>query len=127
MPTSQRSIIDLPCIADAGSFARYDPFGNGRQVIVRRGASMGFPYGMQSSERLVRIGDLDVRLTRYTALLSPPPWTPGSTPMTAEAARNYKPESEVLHLPDAEVLIRRAPNGFSDDEVELILAAITLE
>ena len=33
---------------------------------------------------------------------------------------------EVLRLPDAEVLIRRVPGGFSDDEVEKILAAITI-
>jgi len=34
--------------------------------------------------------------------------------------------SEVLFLPDAEVLIRRAPDGFTDAEVEKILAAISV-
>jgi hypothetical protein len=47
--------------------------------------------------------------------------------MSPKAAKNYKPESEVLYLPDAEVLIRREPSGFSNAEVEEILAAISVE
>jgi hypothetical protein len=34
--------------------------------------------------------------------------------------------SEVLFLPDAEVLIPRKPQGFTDAEVEKILSAIHL-
>jgi len=46
--------------------------------------------------------------------------------LSEEAARRYQPESEVLFLPDAEVVLRREPDGFSDREVEVILGKISL-
>lgn len=126
MPT--RSVIDMRCIADTGSFARYVPFSDERQVIVRRGAALGHNYGLKApGERLVTISGVDVYVTRHRQILSPPALETTSKPMTPEAQRRYHPESDVLRLPDAEVLIPRHPDGFSDEEVTQILAAITLE
>lgn len=125
MPKHSR--IDLKCTADTGTFARYVPFGDKREVIVRRGKEMGFNYGLEQSSRTVVIGGHKFRVVRSMAMLSPPPMHPGQKPMSAKAAKAYQPESEVLYLPDAEVLIRREPDGFSKEEVEKILAAITVE
>ena len=125
MPT--RSRIDLKCTADTGTFARYIPFGDQREVIVRRGKELGFHYGIEQSRRIVKVKGYLFPLVRTMALLSPPPMRKGQAPMSAEAAKNSKPESEVLYLPDAEVLIRREPSGFSDAEVEKILAVILIE
>ncbi len=126
MPT--RSVIGMRCIADTGTFARYLPFSDERQVIVRRGAELGHDYGLKDpSEQLVTISGVEVYITRHRQILSPPVSQPSSKPMTPEAARRYQPVSDVLRLPDAEVLIRRNPDGFSDDEVTEILAAITFE
>ena len=125
MPT--RSRIDLKCTADTGTFARYVPFGDQREVIVRRGKELGFNYGLEQSRRMVKVKGYKFPLVRTMALLSPPPMRPGQAPMSPKAAKNYQPESEVLYLPDAEVLIRREPSGFSSAEVEKILAAISVE
>jgi hypothetical protein len=40
--------------------------------------------------------------------------------------RAYRPESEVLYVPGAEILIPREPVGFTDDEVTRILGALEL-
>ena len=125
MPT--RSRLNLKCTADTGTFARYVPFADAREVIVRRGREMGFRYGAEMSRRTVTVKGVEFTLVRYQAILSPPPMRPGQKPMSAEAAKHYKPESEVLRLPDAEVLLRRAPDGFSDEEVQKILEAISFE
>lgn len=125
MPT--RSRIDLKCTADTGTFARYIPFGDRREVIVRRGKELGFNYGLEQSRRMVKVKGYQFPLVRTIALISPPPMRQGQEPMSSKAAKNYKPESEVLYLPDAEVLIRREPSGFSNAEVEKILAAISVE
>ncbi len=124
---AMRSRIDLKKTADTGSFARYVPFGDGREVIVRRGKELGFRYGLELSRRTVKVKGVAFPLVRYQALLSPPPLSPGQKPMSAEAAKRYKPESEVLRLPDAEILMRREPQGFTDAEVDKILAAISFE
>ena len=47
---------------------------------------------------------------RRQALLSPPPLRPGQKPLSSKAAANSKPISDVLMMPDAEVLIRRVVN-----------------
>ena len=122
-----RSRIALKCSADTGTFARYIPFGDRREVIVRRGSELGFNYGLEQSRRMVRVKGYQFPLVRTMALLSPPPMGPRQGPLSAKAAKNYQPESEVLYLPDAEVLIRREPNGFSSAEVAKILAAISVE
>lgn len=122
-----RSKLNLKCTADTGSFARYVPFDDGREVIVRRGKELGFNYGLEKSKRTVKVKGTEFKLVRYMQLLSPPPLRPGQKPLGPEAAKNYEPESEVLRLPDAEVLMRREPRGFSDAEVEKILAAISFE
>jgi hypothetical protein len=126
-PMPGKSRIALKCTADGDTFARYVPFGDQREVIVRRGKEMGFNYGSEKSRRMVTIKGHKFPLVRTQAILSPPPMHPGQKPMSKEAAKNYKPESEVLYLPDAEVLIRREPQGFSSAEVEKILAAISFE
>ncbi len=113
--------MDLPS-TDSG---RYVPFGDGREVIVRRGSAMGFRYGLEQSRRVVVLHGHRLSLVRSTATYSPPVLVPGAPVMSARGARSYTPESEVLYLPDAEVLIRREPDGFSDAEVATILAAIS--
>jgi hypothetical protein len=119
------SRIALPSTVDTGVFARYVPFGDNREVIVRRGSQMGYRYGIESGRRIVTLHGRELWVVRSTAILSPPVLRPGERVMSAAAAKQYSPESEVLYLPDAEVLIRREPNGFSDAEVAKILAAIS--
>ena len=121
------STIALKKTADTGTFARYVPFEDQREVIVRRGKELGARYGGELGRRTVKVKGGEFPMVRYQAILSPPPMKPGGTPMSAEAAKRYKPISEVLVLPDAEVLIRRDPDGFSDAEVETILAAISVK
>jgi hypothetical protein len=121
------SHIELPSTFDNGTFARFVPFGDAREVIVRRGKELGFNYGHEQSRRTVVLHGREFTVVRARAILSPPPLRPGQAPMSREAARQFTPESEVLYLPDAEVLLRREPNGFSDAEVERILAAISFQ
>jgi hypothetical protein len=118
------SAIELPKTANTGSFARYVPFGDRREVIVRRGKEPGFRYGFEQGRRMVRVQGGEFALVTYQDLLSPPPLVPGQEPLSAEAAKQYEPVFEVLYLPDAEVLIPREPSGFTDAEVERILDAI---
>jgi hypothetical protein len=125
--TPMTSTIELKKTADTGTFARYVPFDDQREVIVRRGKELGFQYGAELSRRTVKVKGGEFALVKYQAILSPPPMRPGQQPMSAEAAKNYKPISDVLVLPDAEVLIRREPGGFTDAELEKILAAITVK
>lgn len=120
------STIALKKTADTGTFARYTPFEDRREVIVRRGRELGASYGGELGRRTVKVKGGAVPLVKYQAILSPPPLKPGGKPMSAEAAKHYKPISEVLVLPDAEVLIRRDPDGFTDAEVDTILAAISV-
>lgn len=125
MPT--RSVIDLRCIADTGTFARHVPFADERQVIVRRGAKLRHDYGTRDpGERLVTISGVDVPVTRHRQILSPPVLEATDAPTTPGVQHDH-PEFDVLWLPDAEVMIPRRPDGFSDDEVAQILTAITLE
>jgi hypothetical protein len=120
------SIITLTKTADTGSFARYVPFGDTREVIVRRGKELGFRYGFEQSRRMVQVRGGEFALVTYQELLSPPPLLPGQEPLSAGAVKQYEPVFEVLFLPDAEVLIPREPNGFTDVEVERILGAISV-
>lgn len=121
------SSIDLHCIANTGTFARYQPFSDERQVVVRRGTELGHGYGLQhAQERRITISGVEVTITRHSQILSPPVLEPGSERLTPEAARRYRREHDVVRLPDAEVMIPRSPDGFTDDEVALILAAITV-
>ena len=120
------STIELATTADFGSFARYVPFGDRREVIVRRGEERGFWYGFEQGRRKVTVKGGEFELVTYQNRLSPPPLLPGKRPLSAAAAKQYEPVSEVLFLPDAEVLIRREPDGFTDAEVEKILAAISV-
>ena len=120
------STIALTKTADTGTFARYVPFADAREVIVRRGKEMGFQYGIEVLRRKMKVHGGEFPLVRYQAILSPPPMQPGQKPMSEKAAANYKPISDVLVLPDAEVLIRHAPDGFTDAEFEKILAAISV-
>ena len=120
------STIGLPKSADTGSFARYVPFDDRRQVIVRRGKELGFRYGLELGRRKVKVEGGEFELVKYQDLLHPPPRFPGQQPLSAEEAKRYKPVFEVLFLPDAEVLIPREPNGFTDAEVATILAAISV-
>ncbi len=116
----------LPITYDNGTFARFVPFGDAREVIVRRGKEIGScSYGLEQSRRTVTLGGLEVPVVRYQAILSPPVLPPGAAPIVDEG--QYRPISDVIHLPDAEILVRRKPGGFSDTEMERILAAIVIE
>lgn len=97
-----------------------------RELIVRRGEERGFWYGFEQGRRKVTVKGGEFELVTYQNRLSPPPLLPGKRPLSAAAAKQYEPVSEVLFLPDAEVLIPRAPDGFTDAEVEKILAAISV-
>lgn len=121
------STIELKKTADTGTFARYLPFDDGREVIVRRGKELGFQYGIPQGRRKVKVKGGEFECVKFMAIISPPAMRPGDKPMSEEAAKNFKPLSEVVFLPDAEVLIRREPKGFSDAEVEKILAAISVK
>ncbi len=111
--TATRSHLALPRTFDNGTFARYVPFGDDRDLVVRRGAEMGRDYGFEVSRREVTVGGATLPLVRYESLLT----------CGAGTARH-----DVLRLPDAEVLVPREGHGhgFTDDEVDRILAAITL-
>lgn len=121
-----RSRIDLPRAAGNEHFARFVPFGDGREIVVLRGKELGKHHGLPQGSRRVRIERWELPLERSMTQLSPPPLMPGQQPMSWQAAKRYQPEMEVLYLPDAEVLIHREPDGFSDAEVQKIVAAITL-
>jgi len=110
---------------DTGTFVRYVPFDDERVVVVRRGHEMGHSHGLEKSRRFVTVSGRELPLVRFRAILSPPPLHAGAS-LSEEAARRYQPESEVLFLPDAEVVLRREPDGFSDREVEVILGKISL-
>lgn len=71
LPTHSR--IDLKCTADTGTFARYIPLGDQREVIVRRGKELGFDYGLEQSRRMVKVNGHKFPLVRTMALISPPP------------------------------------------------------
>lgn len=121
------STIALKKTTDTSTFARYMPFADGREVIVRRGTELGFRYGLELSRRLVKIGSGEFPLVRVISILSPPPMRLWRWLFWPGAAKQYKPISDVLFLPDAEVLLRRRPKGFSDAEVEQILQTISVQ
>lgn len=122
-----RSRFDLAVDSEGPKFARLVPFGDGREVIVRRGSELGFAYGMGSPRPPVVLSGIRVPVIHYVSILSPPPLAPGVKPMSAEAAAAYQPECDVYYLPDADLMIRRVPKGFTDAEVAKILAAIRFE
>jgi len=122
-----RTRFELPVASEGPKFARLVPFNDGREVIVRRGSELGFAYGMASPRPPVVLAGIRVPVVHYLAILSPPVLAPGAKPMSAEAAAAYQPESDVYYLPDADLMIRRVPMGFSDAEVAKILAAIRFE
>ncbi len=115
--------ISLPSTVDTGKFARYVPFGDGREVIVRRGAETGFHYGFEQERRRVRLEGGDFDLVTFENVLSPPVLIPGQG---QAGAGDYHPVKDVLYLPGTEVMIPRRPlrRGFTDDEVARILEAI---
>jgi hypothetical protein len=121
-----RSRLAMPHLFDNGTFARFVPFGDGREVIVRRGREMGTcSYGLEQSHRSVKVAGNEIRIVRYTDLLSPPPLTPGA-PLVVDDG-NYGKRHDVVYLPDAEILLDRGPRGFDDAEVEKVLAAIHVD
>jgi hypothetical protein len=106
-----------------GVFTRWQPYGDGREVIVRRESELGRRSGPPGPRRSITVDGTEVVLETLQQLLSPPPLQPGQAPMSREAAAHYTPTSEIALLPGTELLIRRHPGGFSDAEVEEIVAA----
>lgn len=74
------STIELPKAADTGSFARYVPFGDTREVIVRRSEELGFRYGIELSRRKVKIEGRQFELVQVPKPAVPAPI--GSRPGT---------------------------------------------
>jgi len=119
--------IALPCTKDTGTFARYVPFDDKREVIVRRGTAAGFNYGMERGHRRVSLDGREYEIVTYMAILSPPVHVPGR-PLLNDPEDSYHPEYDVLYVPGTEVMMQRRPasGGFNDAEGEQILKAIRL-
>ena len=124
-----RSSIRLPVTADHPALVRYAPFGDRREIVLRRGPErMTFQHpATEVGRRTIRIGAHDVVVVSIQQVLSPPVPPPG-VPMRsqAELEYHYKPVVDVLYLPDGELLITRTPNGFTDEDVVLIFARIVI-
>jgi hypothetical protein len=122
-----RSSIDLPVSADHPALVRYAPFGDRREIVLRRGPErMTFQHpAFELGRRTVRLGAHDVVVVAIQQVLSPPVPPPG-VPMRspAELEYHYKPVLDAVFLPDGELLVTRTPNGFSDAEVALIFSRI---
>ena len=125
--TALRSSIRLPVTADHPALVRYAPFGDRREIVLRRGPErMTFePPSTEVGRRTIRIGSHDIVVVAIQQVLSPPV-PPSGVPMRsqAELEYHYKPVVDVVYLPDGELLITRTPNGFTDEEVGLIVARI---
>jgi hypothetical protein len=106
-----------------GVFTRWQPYGDGRQVIVRRGSELGKRSGPPGLRRSTSIDGVQVVLETLQQVLSPPPLQAGAQPMSREAAAHYTPTSEIALLPGAELLIRRHPDGFTEAELIEIVTA----
>lgn len=106
-----RAQVTLPCSFDNGTFARYKPFADDRQVVARRGREMGFDYGSAKGRRRVAVGENTFELVEYEDVL-----TCGAGTIRCE----------LLRLPDAELLFPKGVDGFSDAEIEHILASVKL-
>lgn len=128
--TALRSSVRLPVTADHPALVRYAPFGDRREIVLRRGPQR-MTFQSPASEvgrRSIRIGAHDAVVVAIQQVLSPPV-PPSGVPMRsqAELEYHYKPVVDVLYLPDGELLITRTPNGFTDEEVELIVSRIVIE
>ncbi|MEO0869543.1 MAG: hypothetical protein AAFY17_14120 [Cyanobacteria bacterium J06642_11] len=123
-----KSIIDIEGVSSNQTFARGRPFGDEREVIVRRGDEMGKRFDFELHRRPLQLGGQSVEVIRFRTILSPPPHTPGQALM--HDVGQYQPEYDMIVLSDAEITIPRLPNGsrsFSDQEVEQIVQRIRLE
>lgn len=103
--------IDLPCVFDDATFARYEPFGDGRYFVTRRGPAVGFDYGLEQHRRTVDAGNGPVDVVR---MRSPLPCAAGPV------------EHDVVLTAAVEICIPVSAGGFTEDEVGQILAAIRL-
>lgn len=138
------SQIHLKCTAETGTFARYEPFGDQRSIVVWRGDQMGRKGGIGPwSRRSVKVNGMDFLLLRFASYIwtTPTPvfrakYLPRYRYPRATYPSHYLSESEVLFLHDAEVCIPRPPvtntdipavpgGSFTDEELDQILAAIT--
>ena len=88
---------------------RYDPFGDGREIVVRRGA-LGQRAGDAISARTTRVRGRDVQLDRWRE-------------PAIRHARWLPPEWERAAMPALHVDIPREPAGFTPAEVDTILGA----
>ena len=105
-------------------FRRYEPYGDGREVIGRSGEARTAPQGFPRGVRSLSLGGRELRLTTYQSLLSPPPMRPGQEPMSREAAAEYTPDYEWVDLPNEQLTFRRGSRGFTTEEVDALVAAI---
>ena len=64
-----RVVIDMPATVDTGSFARYVPFGDKREVIVRRGAELGRSHGLPKGTRRVVVSALEFDRVTYQTVV----------------------------------------------------------
>ena len=117
-----RTQIDLPRTARAGDFERYEPFGDGRQVVVRRGERRKETLGVLQGSRSVVVAGRQYDLEIRQQILSPS----FGTTLDERNRETLQPIHENLRLHDVTISIRRSPRdqGFTDDEVEHILGKI---
>jgi hypothetical protein len=124
-----RTFIDLPVTADHPALVRYAPFGDRREIVLRRGPErLTFQQpAFETGRRIVRVGEHEVVVVAIQQVLSPPV-PPTGVPMRsqAELEYHYKPVIEAMFLPDGELLVTRTPNGFTDTEVAQLFSRIRI-
>lgn len=118
--------FSFPGVVDKGVFLRAYPFSDARAVVVRRGADMQSQYGLLLSESSLSVQGQTFLVTRHRSILSPPVLAPGQPLLSPGMANAYQPVTDVVRFPDAHLLIRRAPDGFSDEEVATILQYVEI-
>jgi hypothetical protein len=119
--------LAFAAVQEAPGFARYRPFNDEREILLRRGGGareIRLDPPFVSAMGPARIGPFVVEVVRMQQVLSPPVMEPGRPPTNPE---DYRPVDDILLLPDGELLIRRSPRGFSDMEVSRILAGIEID
>ena len=104
-PTTPGSVdIALPKTVDTGQFARYVPFGDKREVIVRRGAALGHRYGRLLKNRRLTVSGAEYDFATYQDILSPPPHQPGQ-PLHPEADELWQQSDNVPFEQSRNVLL----------------------
>ena len=125
---SLRVTIGLTPVMEKAAFARYAPFGDGRQISVSyRTEPVVMPDPWTKAHRRVVVSGQEWDVVTHEAQILGAPRSPGDPAAPAEPGGWHPPVDDVLYLPGLSVRIPRHPKGFTDGEVETILAAIRVE